>query len=171
LHSARDGRPDAALQGHTMAQGFALLVLAEIERGNAEGVRLAHEPMMLFDSPAAGARYAEHLAAALRGNGPAPHVHPRAAKPALWKGLASIAAHTGRCDLGMMMRVIGLLADGQVADAGLEQLRSKLGESGVRFMGVDDAHIRLEVHGHPHQPVSAKQLGEMLGEIRLAWLY
>jgi hypothetical protein len=46
-----------------------------------------------------------------------------------------------------------------------------LGESGVRFLAVDDAHIRLEVHGHPHQPVSAKQLGEMLGEIRLAWLY
>lgn len=157
------------LQGRKAAQDFALLALAEIERGNAEGVRLAHAPMMLFQSPTAGMRYAERVAAALRGEGGAPQV--LAARPALWKALAGIAAHTGRCDLGMMMRVIGLLADGQAADAGLEQLRSKLGESGVRFLGMDDAHIRFEVHGREHRPVSAKQLGDLLGEIRQARLF
>ncbi|HUW27020.1 MAG TPA: hypothetical protein VMV97_00285 [Sulfuriferula sp.] len=174
LHAAGDGRLDEVLRGRKVAQGFALLVMAEIERGNAEGVRLAHEPMMLSDSPAAGTRYAEDVAAALRGEGEALHLHPHASKPALWKALACIVAHTGRCDLDLVIRVIGLLvarpAADQAADEALEQLRNKLGETGVHFLGIDDDHIQLEVHGHEHQPVSAKQLGEMLGEIRHAWL-
>ena len=157
------------MQGGKAAQGFALLALVEIERGNAEGVRLAHEPMMLFQSPTAGMRYAEQVAAALRGKARAPQMH--AAKPALWKALSAIAAHIGRCDLGMMMCVIGLLADGQVADAELERLRCRVDESGVRFLGVDEAGIRFAVHGREHRPVSAQQLGDMLGEIRRAWLF
>src|SRR5512139_863462 len=44
LVAAGDGRL-LGLLGTKAAQGFALLVLAEIERGNAEGIRLAHEPM------------------------------------------------------------------------------------------------------------------------------
>lgn len=170
LHAAGDGRLDGVLPGRKAAQGFALLALAEIERGNAEGVRVAHEPMMLFDSPAAGARYAEAVAAALRGKGEAPHWHPHAPKPALWKALACIAAHTGRCDLDTMMRVIGLLAADQAADEALERLRRKLDETGVHFLGMDDDRVRLEVHGREHQSVSAKQLGDMLGEIRQGWL-
>ncbi len=174
LYAAGDGRLADLLQGRKAAQGFALLVRAEIERGNAEGIRLAHDPMMLFDSPMAGARYAEGVAAALRGKGEALRLHPHAHRPALWKALACIAAHTRRCDLGAVIRVIGLLvsrpAVGQVADAALEQLRSKVAEAGVQFLGIDDDHIRLMVHGHEHQPVSAKQLGDMLGEIRQAWL-
>ncbi len=174
LHAAGDERLDEVLRGRQVAQGFALLVMAEIERGNAEGVRLAHEPMMLFDSPAAGTRYAEDVAAALRGEGAALHLHPHASKPALWKALACIVAHTGRCDLGLVICVIGVLvarpAADQAADEALEQLRNKLGETGVRFLGIDDHHIQLEVHGHAHQPVSTKQLGEILDEIRHAWL-
>lgn len=175
LHAAGDERLNGVLQGRKVAQGFALLVEAEIERGNAEGVRLAHEPMMLLDSPAAGARYAEEVAAALHGKGKALHLHPHASKPALWKALACIVAHTGRCDLDLVIRVIGLLvarpAANQAADEMLEQLHNKLGEIGVRFLGIDDDHVQLEVHGHEHQPVSTKQLGEMLGEIRHVWLH
>jgi hypothetical protein len=74
LYAAGDSRTQALL-GPKPAQGFALLVLAEIERGNAEGIRLAHDPMMLFDSPAAGARYAEGVAAALH-DGAALHGPP-----------------------------------------------------------------------------------------------
>ena len=155
------------------AQAFALLALAEIEHGDAEGARLAHEPMMLFESPTAGVRYAENIAAALRGEGGALHVHPHAASPPLWKALACMAGLAGRCDLSAVMRVIGLLvaqpAGGQAADEALEQLRRKVGETGVRFLGIDDDHIRFEVHGREHPPVSAKQLGEMLGEMRQAW--
>ena len=170
LHAAGDERLDRLLPGCKAAQGFALLALAEIERGNAEGVRIAHEPMMLFDSAAAGARYAESVAAALRGRGEALQWHPHAPKPALWRALACIAAHTWRCDLGMMMRVIALLAGRPAADTVFEQLRNKLGETGVHFLGMGDDHIRFAVHGHPHEPVSAKQLGDMLGEIRQGWL-
>lgn len=173
LVAADDGRLDDVLQGRNAAQGFALLVLAEIERGNAEGMRLAHDPMMLFDSPTAGARYAEGVAAALRGEGKALPLHPHASRPALWKALAGIAAHTRRCDLAAVMRVIGLLvsrpAGDQAADAALEPLHKAVGEAGVHFLGIDDDHVRFAVHGHEHQAASAKQLGAMLGEIRQGW--
>lgn len=175
LVAAGDGRLEALLPNRKAAQAFALLALAEIERGDAEGARLAHEPMMLFDSPLAGKRYTESVAAALRGEGGTQRVHPHSARPALWKALACLAAQTGRCDLGAVLCVIGLLvappAAEQPADDALEQLRGKVGEAGVQFLGIDDAHnIRFAVHGHEHQPVSARQLGEMLGEIRQAWL-
>lgn len=172
LVAAGDGRPQALL-GSKPAQGFALLVLAEIERGNAEEIRIAHDPMMLFDSPAAGARYAEGVAAALRGGGTALHRHPHDAKPALWKALACIAAHTGRCDLAAVRGVIGVLAQGPAAnqpvDVELEALRRTLAETGVRFLGIDDGHVHFTVHGHAHPPASARQIAEMLGEIRQAW--
>ena len=173
LYASGDGRLDALLPMGKAAQAFALLALAEIEHGNAEAARLAHEPMMLFESPAVGARYAERIAAALRGAGGALPVHPHASKPALWKALASMVALIGRCDLDALVCVIGLLvsqpAAGQAADEALEQLRSKVDETGVRFLGIDDSHINYEVHGHAHKPVSFKQLGEMLGEMRQAW--
>lgn len=172
LYAAGDSRA-AALLGQKPAQGFALLVLAEIEQGNAEGIRVAHDPMMLFDSPAAGARYAEGVAAALRGGGAAPRWHPHDAKPALWKALAGIAAQTRRCDLAAALGVTGVLASppaaDRPADAALETLRSALEETGVHFLGIDDGHVSFTLHGHAHPPASVKQLAEMLGEIRQAW--
>lgn len=171
LYAAGDSRTQALL-GPKPAQGFALLVLAEIERGNAEGIRLAHDPMMLFDSPAAGARYAEGVAAALHGGSAPLHGYPHDAKPALWKALACIAAHTGRCDLAAVMGVIGVLvsrpAADQPVDAELEALRRTLEETGVQFLGIDDGHVHFTVHGHAHPPASARQIAEMLGEIRQA---
>lgn len=170
LYAAGDGRLQAL--SPKPAQGFALLVLAEIERGNAEGIRLAHDPMMLFDSPAAGARYAEGVAAALRGESAPLRGHPHDAKPALWKVLACIAAHTGRCDLAAVMGVIGVLvsrpAAVQPVDAELEALRRTLEETGVQFLGIDDGHIHFNLHGHAHPPASARQIVGMLGEIRQA---
>lgn len=172
LVAAGDGRLPGLL-GTKAAQGFALLVLAEIARGNAEGIRLAHEPMMLFDTPAAGARYVEGIAAALRGGSPPLHEHPHAGKPPLWKALACMAAQTGRCDLAAVMRVIGVLlarpAADEAVEAGLDALRSKLDETGVHFLGIDDDHVRFAVHGQERPPANARQLGEMLGEIRQAW--
>lgn len=170
LYAAGDGRLQAV--SPKPAQGFALLALAEIERGNAEGIRLAHDPMMLFDSPAAGARYAEDVAAALRGGSASLHGHPHDAKPALWKALACIAAHTGRCDLAAVMGAIGVLvsrpAAEQPVDAELEALRRTLEETGVQFLGIDDGHVHFSVHGHAHPPASARQIAGMLGEIRQA---
>jgi hypothetical protein len=174
LYAAGDERLDGVLQGRKPAQGFALLALAEIERGDAEGARLAHEPMMLFDSPSAGTLYAEGIAAALRGTPSGMQLHLHESKPALWKALATIAANIGRCDLNAVLRVIGLLAaraaPEQTADEMLEQLREKLDGLGVQFLGIDDHHVSFEIHGHEHKPVSTRQLGEMLVEIRQAWL-
>src|SRR5512139_793754 len=161
------------LLGSNTAQGFALLVLAEIERGDAEGIRLAHAPMMLFDTPAAGARYAEGVAAALHGRRPPPHLHPHTGKPPLWKALACIAGHSGRTDLAAVLCVIGALASrpaNGAEDAEVQALRSNLGETGVHFLAIDDDHISFTLHDHAHPPVRARQLGEMLGEIRQAWL-
>lgn len=173
LVSANDGRLQGLL-GATPAQAFALLALAEIERGNAEGARLAHEPMMLFDTPAAGARYAEGVAAALRGVATAPRPHPHAGKPPLWKALAAMVAQTGRCDLAAVLCVIGVLlarpAVNEPADTALSALRGQLDATGVHFLGIDDGHVHYAVHGETHPPASARQLGEMLGEVRQAWL-
>ena len=169
LVAAGDGRL-LALTGQNASQAFALLVLAEIECGNAEGIRLAHEPMMLFDTPIAGARYAEGVAAALRGTGAALHEHAHAGKPALWRALAAIAAPTGRPDLAGVVSVIGVLAsrktEGKAMDAELEALRNRLDETGVHFLGIDDDNVRFTVHDHAHPPVHRRQLGEMLAEIR-----
>lgn len=159
-----------ALVGRKAAQGFALLVRGEIECGNAEGVRLAHEPMMLFDSPAAGALYAAGVAASLRSGGAALHAHAHAEKPPLWKALASIAAQTGRFDLQAVVSVIGVLASrhavNDAVDTELEALRNMLAETGVQFLGIDDDHVQVSVHGRAHPPVHVRQLGEMLDEIR-----
>lgn len=170
LAAAGDGRL-LGLLGTNTARGFALLALAEVERGDAEGIRLAHAPMMLFDTPAAGARYAADVAAALSGGTAAPALHPHAGKPPLWKALACIVAQTGRCDLAAVLRVVDLLAAPEGGpDPALEALRHALAATGVRFLGIDDDHVGFAVHGQSHAPVSAQQVGEMLGEIRQAWL-
>lgn len=152
IESEAARRVDALLQGLNAAQAFALRVQAEIEHGNEEGIRLAHDPMMLFDSPAAGARYAEGVAATLRGERAALHGHPHESKPAPWKALASIAAQTGRCDLTGVMRIIGVLASrpaaGEDIDAETEALHRTLGATGVHFLGIDDDHVHFTLHDH-----------------------
>jgi hypothetical protein len=173
LVAANDARLQGLL-GTQPAHAFALLALAEIERGNVEGVRLAHAPMMLFDTPAAGARYAEAVAAALRGGGADLHAHPHASRPPLWKALAAMVAGSGRCDLAAAMGVIGVLLARPAADAppdaALDALRGQLDAIGVHFLGIDDGHVSLAVHGESQPPVTTRQLAEMLGEIRQAWL-
>ncbi len=175
LYAASDPRLDHVLQGHKPALGLALLALAEIWRGDAEGARLAHEPMMVFESAEAGAHYAGRIAAALRGQLEALPVHRHASHPPLWKALAVIAAHTGRCDLKAIIQVIGLLVAapsplGQPSDEALERLRNELRDLGIRFLGIDDDHIRYEQHDHEHKPASVRQLGDILIEIRQARL-
>src|SRR5512139_156332 len=173
LVAANDARLQGLL-GTQPAHAFALLALAEIERGNVEGVRLAHAPMMLFATPAAGVRYAAAVAAALRGGGTALHQHPHASKPPLWKALAAMVAGSGRCDLAAALAMIGVLVARPPADAPpdatLEALRGRLAATGVHFIGIDDGHVSLAVHGQPQPQVSIRQLAELLGEIRQAWL-
>lgn len=170
LYALRDPRLDEVLQGRKPAQAFALLVLAAIERGDAEGAHAAYEPMMLFESPAAGARYVEGIAAVLRGKLEAPHLHRHESTPPLMKALSLLGGHTGRCDVPGLVCVIGFLLAPHSNDDAVERLREALTAIGVRFTAIDDGHIQFELHGRAHKPATVRQLGEALGEIRQAWL-
>lgn len=176
MHAAGDARLDDVLQGHKPVLGLALLVLEQIARGDAEGARLAYEAMMVFESDAAAASYANAIAAALRGRLPWPPSHRHTSQPPLWKALALVAAHTGRCDLKAIIEVIRLLSAGpptagQPADESLERLRNVLlYEHGLRFIGIDDREILFEQHGHAHKPATIKHAEDALIEIRQAWL-
>lgn len=169
LYALRDPRLDEVLQGRKPAQAFALLALAAIECGDAEGAHVAHAPMMLFESPAAGARYAEGIASTLRGKAAAPPLHRHESTPPLMKALSLMVAQTGRCDAPALVCVIGLLLAPQSTDDAVERLRQDMNEIGVRFTAIDDGHIAFDLHGHAHKPATVRQLAEMLGDIRQAW--
>jgi len=156
------------LAGIKPARALAALVLAEIERGNAEGAHIAYEAMMLFESPQAGRVHAERIAAALRAPHPGPALRPPAAREPLWKALAEIVAHTARHDMAAVSAVIQLLAPPPPAppDAALEALRTAVQAVGVRFLGIDAAVLRFEARGHEHKPATRKHLAELLAEIR-----
>jgi hypothetical protein len=164
-----DARLADLLAGLKPARALAALVLAEIERGNAEGVHIAYEAMMLFESPQAGQVYAERVAAMLRAPHPAATLRPPAAREPLWKALAEIVAHTARHDLAAVSAVIRLLVlppPPAPPDAALETLRAAVQAAGVRFLGLDAAALRFETHGREHKPVTRKHLAELLAEIR-----
>jgi hypothetical protein len=166
LYASRDARLDELLQGRKPAQAFALLVLAAIEHGDAEGAHAAYAPMMLFDSPEAGARYVADIAAQLRGGLPAPQLHRHASAPPLTKALSLLSAHTGRGDVSAMLAAIGLLLAPPSPDAALEKLRAALAAIGVHFTALRDGRVEFELHGHAHKPATTRQLGEALAELR-----
>jgi hypothetical protein len=167
LHASGDARLADVLDGLLPARALALLVLAEIERGDAEGVHIAHEAMMALDSPAAGRVYGERIASALRGSLPVPRRH-RGVREPLWKALAAMVTHTGRHDAKALVAAIRLLAapDNPDADAALAQLRAAVDEAGVRFQAIEGDMVRFELHGRLHKPVSLKRLSDLLAEIR-----
>lgn len=176
MYAAGDSRLDDVLQGHKPVLGLALLVLEQIAHGDAEGARVAYEAMMVFESDAAASSYAKAIAAALRGQLMWPPAHRHTPQPPLWKALAFVAAHTGRCDLKAIIEVIRLLAAaplsaGQPMDESLERLCNVLlYEQGLRFIGIDEREILFEQHGHAHKPATIKHAEDALIEIRQAWL-
>lgn len=167
LYTAGDARLDEALRGHRPAWGLALLALAEIARGNAQGVQAVHEPMMAFESQTAGAQQAARMAALLRGELAWPLLHRHAQQPPLAKALMLLTARTGRCDLEAVFEVIRLLAASKdSADAALEALRAALAEAGIVFVAVEGEEVRYAQRGHAHKATSRKQLAESLLAIR-----
>jgi len=168
MYGSGDARLADLLAGLKPARALAALVLAEIERGNAEGVHIAYDAMMLFESPQAGQVHAGRVAAALRAVHPGAALRPPSAREPLWKALAEIVAHTARHDLAAIGEVIRLLALPPPAppDAALEALRAAVQAVGVRFLGLDTAVLRFEAHGHEHKPVTRKHFAELLAEIR-----
>jgi hypothetical protein len=174
LYAAGEVRLDEIVSRGKSAQGLAMLVFEEIERGNEAGVHIAHEAMMAFEAALPPIDWTERVAALLRGTLEPPLIHPHDTHPPLWKALAVISAHTRRPDLPAVLQVIRQLtvpADQAASrDEDLEVLREAVHQAGIRFLTVEDDHILLEQHGHEHKPVRARQLADMLLEIRHKWL-
>ncbi len=176
LYAAGDARLVELLPRQKLAKGLALLVLAEIERGNEAGVYIAYEPMMAFESTPPPANWLERITTLLRGSLEPPVLHRHDSHDSLWKALAVIAAHTRRLDLPAVLQVIALLTAPQeqaatAHDEALETLRHDVLEVGIRFLSIEDDHVHFEQHGHAHKPVRTRQLGEMLLEIRQKWFH
>ena len=176
LYAANDTRLAGVLPGGHLAKGMALLVLAEIERGNETGVHIAHEPMMAFESASPPVALLERIRALLYGTLEPPRLHAHDKHhDAMWKTMAVIAASTRRLDLPAVLEVVRLLCvsddeAGFGADAALERLRGEVTEIGIRFLTIEDDHVHFLQHGHEHKPIRVRRLGEMLLEIRQMWL-
>jgi hypothetical protein len=165
----------ALMSENTLSRGLALLVLAEIERGNEAGVHLAHEPMMAFEYVSPSEEWLSRNRGLLHASIEPPLIHPHDRHGVLWRALAVIAAHTRRLDLAAVLAVIRLLispADPRhvLPDAELDALREAVEREGIRFLRIEDDNIYFAQHEHVHEPVRERQLGEILQVLRQAWL-
>ena len=174
LYAATDSRLDEALGGYEPAQGLALLVMADIERGDEAGVHIDQEAMMAFENGSPPLAWLERVAAMLRGSLEIPPMHHHDPHPPLWKASYVIASHIKRCDPPAILQVIQLLIKNvglsETQDITLEKIRADVAEVGIRFLNIDDDHIQIEQHRHEHKPVRTRQLADMLLDIRQAWL-
>lgn len=168
LYIAGDARLDEVLQGRRPGWGLALLVMAEIGQGNAQGARVAHQPMMAFESEKAGMGMARNMSDLLHGRIEIPHLHKHEQRLPLWRALGLIVVSVGRCDLKAVIEVIRLLADMTASDPALKELRNALDEIGIRFLDVDETHVSYTQHGHEHKPTTINQIGDTLFAFRQA---
>jgi len=175
LYAGGDSRVGDIVPEHTLVRGLALLVMAEIECGNEAGVHIAHEAMMSFDTAAVPLDLLERIRALLHGSLEPPLIHPRDRHGVLWRALAEMAAKIRRLDLPAMLAVIRLLAEpdeprAKLPDADLDALRHAVAQTGIRFLAFEDDRIRFAQHEHEHDPIRARQVGELLLELRQLWL-
>ncbi len=152
---------------------LAALVLAEIERGDAEGARLAHEAMMLFETLEAREIHTDAVRSRLRGVRPEPgRWHKHAHHDPVFRSLALIADQTGRCDIQAMMVAVEYLTAIQASlkaregDQELKQILGFLRDLDLVFQGFEEGRIHYTLRGVSKKPVSSKRLEEMLAEIR-----
>ncbi|MDV6343985.1 hypothetical protein [Nitrosomonas sp. Is37] len=175
LYAISDTRLNDVLPRYDLARGLALLVLAEIQRGDEFGIHIAHEPMKAFETVSPPASWLNHITSLLHGTLDAHPLHHHERHDALWKALAVIASHTKRLDLPAVLQIIYLLIESPAqpavtTDAALEKLRHDVEDAGIRFLKIENDSIYFEQHHHIHKPVRTRQLGELLLEIRQQWL-
>ncbi len=175
LYATGDIRLNEVLPRYDLARGLALLVLAEIQRGNESGVHIVHEPMKAFEIMSPPISWINRITALLRGTLDAPHLHHPDRHHPLWKALAVIASHTKRLDLSAVLQVIHLLTESPAlpilpTDTALEKLHHDVEDAGIRFLKIENNAIYLEQHHHTQKPVRTRQLGELLLEIRRQWI-
>jgi hypothetical protein len=167
LHGASDMRLDEVLGRMTPSRGLAVLVLAEIERGDMEGLHIAYESMMIFESPAAAQAYTEQVASSLRGELKTGKLPRNVKREPLCKALAALIAHTGRHDLKAVTESVRLLvAEQSTSDEALEDLRMALNDAGIHFCSIGDDKICFDLNGRAHKPVRLNRILDTLLEIR-----
>lgn len=173
LYGVADPHLGEILDRLTAPQALALLVLAEIERGDAEGARSAYAAMRLFESPAAGAAQMRSILATSGGQAPEArlmHAH----RPALWRAVVGLAVQTGRWDMKAVIEGIRQLAQLQASSAELadepdtQRILAMLRELGVTFLGVEGDRLRYALRGEEREPVRCKEVADMLAEGRPA---
>jgi hypothetical protein len=170
LYATGDPRLADVLGHLTPQQGLALLVLAEIAQGDAEGARSAYAEMHVFESPAAREAWLETLRAGPGGHAPEARLR-HAHRPVLWRAVVEFATQTGRWDLDGVLAGLGLLGEVQAGALPVEPdaqpLLVLLDELGVTILGVEAEHLRFAVRGEEHEPVHFKKIAEMLSEGRV----
>ena len=169
LYGSADKRLFPALAHLAPAQALALLALAEIERGDAEGARIAYAEMRRFESPEAGMAHVRAILSQPGGHAPEAwlrHAH----RPALWRAVVGLALQTGRWDSKAVLESIRQVAQAQSAAArmadepDMARILDMLRELGVSFLGVSEDQVSYAVRGEEKEPVRRKQLAEMLAE-------
>lgn len=167
LYGIADPRLERVLEHLAPPQALALLVLSEIERGDAEGARSAYAAMRLLESSAALTTHAR----AIISGGHAPEVWLRHAhRPALWRAVVGLAIQTGRWDTKAVLECIRQVAQAQASPAGLadepamQRILDMLQELGVTFLGVEEDHLLYALRGDEREPVRCKEVTDMLAE-------
>lgn len=152
---------------------LAALVLAEIEQGDAEGARLAHEAMMLFETPQARDIYADSIRSILRGAKPdLGKWHKHEHRDPLFRSVVMISEQTGRYDFQALAVAVEYLSAIQGSpDVGegekeVKRILEFLRDVGLVFQGFEEGRIRYTLRGDAKKPISRKRLEEMLAEIR-----
>lgn len=173
LSGYSDSRFTEAIGYLSPIKALAALVLAEIERGDAEGARLAHEAMMLFESPQARDIHTDSVRSRLRGVKPEHgRWHKHAHHDPLFRTVAMISEQTGRSDLQAMIVAIEYLAAIQaspatsVDDQEVLQILESLRDMDLVFQRVEEGRIHYTVRGESKKPISGKRLEEILAQIR-----
>ena len=152
---------------------LAALVLAEIERDDAEGARLAYEAMMLFETPQARENHTDSVRSWLRV---VRHERGRWRKHAhhdpFFRSLVMISDETGRSDFQAMVVAVEYLTAIQASPVAREgdqevmRILEFLLDMGLVFQGFDKRRIHYTLRGVSKKPVSGKRLEEMLAQIR-----
>lgn len=169
LYRLDDMRLEELLDRLDPLRGMAALVLAEIERGDAEGIHVAYETLMILQTPAAAQDYAACIAQALRGELKVKKRRRKTKREPLCKALITLVDQTGRHDLKAITETMRLLADNQAAaDQSLNQLRTAIAECGIEFSRIEDDHVHFNLHERQHKPLRLHRILDLLLEIRQA---
>ena len=174
LYGDSDPRFSEAIWYLSPTKVLAALVLAEIERGDAEGARLAHETMMLFETPQAREIHIDSVRSRLRVKvrPERGRWHKHAHHDPFFRSLAMISEQTGRCDFQAMIVSIEYLTAIQVSpvaregDQEVKRILEFLRDIDLVFQGFEEGRIHYMLRGVSKKPISAKRLEEMLAQIR-----